>query len=79
MCYPHDENDEGIVEYFVDDAVVSDADPTQAEKITLQDASPVRTLSKVVDRAHDSAAFSLRNAVEFPGRALLDPNGVAHP
>ena len=79
MCHPHDENDEGVVENFVHDAVVTDTDPTQAEKITFQDASPVRTLSKVVDRTHEPAAFNLRNAFEFPGRALLDPNGVAHP
>ena len=75
MCYPHDENDEGIVENFVDDAVIADTDPTQAEKITLQDASPVRTLSKVVDRAHDSAAFSLRgmrsSSLDFAALCLI--------
>ena len=67
------------VEDFVDDAVVTHADPTQADKLALQDTSPERTLSQVVDRADDSAALRLRNASEFPGGAPLDPNRVAHP
>lgn len=79
MCYPHDENDEHLVEDFVDDAVVADTGSTQAAKLTLQDTSPEWTFSQVVDRANDSAALSLRNASEFPGGALLDPNRVAHP
>lgn len=79
MCYPHDENYEGIVEDFVDDAVVADTGSTQAAKLTLQDTSLEWTFSQVVDRANDSAALSLRNASELPGGALLDPNRVAHP
>ena len=49
MCDPHDQDDEGLVEDFVDDAVVADTDPAQVEKVALQDASPEWTLSKVVD------------------------------
>lgn len=79
MCHPHDENDEHLVEDFVDDAVVADTSSTQATKLTLQDTSLEWTLSQVVDRANDSAALSLRNASKFPGGALLDPNRVAHP
>ena len=79
MCDPHDQNDEGLVEDFVDDAVVADTDPTQAEKVALQDASPEWMLSKVVDRTNDSAALNLWNASELPDGALLDPNRVAHP
>ena len=40
MRYPHDEDDESIVEDFVDDAVVAGADPTQADKLALQGHSP---------------------------------------
>ena len=36
MCYPHDENDEHLVEDFVDDAAVADTGPAQAAKLTLQ-------------------------------------------
>ena len=36
MYYPHDENDEHLVEDFVDDAVVADTGSTQAAKLTLQ-------------------------------------------
>ena len=79
MCHPHDENDEHLVKEFVDDAVVADTGSTQAAKLTLQNTSPERTFSQVVDRANDSAALSLRNASELPGGALLDPNRVAHP
>ena len=79
MCDPHDQDDEGLVEDFVDDAVVGDTDPTQAEKVALQDASPEWTLSKVVDRTNDSAALNLWNASELPDGAPLDPNRVAHP
>ncbi len=37
MSDPHDEDDEDLVEDFVDDAVVTHADPTQADKLALQD------------------------------------------
>jgi hypothetical protein len=66
MCDPHNEDDEGIVEDFVDDAVVSGADPTQAEKLALRGAPPEWTLSKVVDRPNDPAALSLRNSCQPP-------------
>lgn len=79
MRYPHDEDDESIVEDFVDDAVVTDASSTQTAKLTLQNTSLEWTFSQVVDHANDSAALSLRNASEFPSGALLDPNRVAHP
>ena len=79
MCYPHDEDDEDIVEDFEDDAVVTDTGSTQAAKLTLQDTPLEWTFSQVVYRANDSAALSLRNASELPGGALLDPNRVAHP
>ena len=79
MCCPHDENDQTIVEDFVDDAVVPDSSSTQTAKLTLQNTSLEWTFSQVVDRANDSAALSLRNASDLPGGALLDPNRVAHP
>ena len=79
MSDSYDEDDEHLVEDFVDDAVVTHADPTQAEKLALQDTSPEGTLSQVVDRADDSAALRLRDASEFPGGAPLDPNRVVHP
>ena len=79
MCDPHDEDDESLVEDFVDDAVVPDADPAQAEKLALQDAPLEWTLPKVVDRANDTAPLRLRNASEFPDRAPLDPNRAVHP
>ncbi len=79
MSDPYDEDDEHLVEYFVDDAVVTYANPTQAEKLALQNTSPEGTLSQVVDRTDDSPALRLRNASEFPGGAPLDPNRVVHP
>ncbi len=79
MCDPHDEDDEGIVEDFVDDTVVADANPAQAEELALQDAAPEWTFSKVVYRADDSAALSLRNASDLPDGAPLDPHRAAHP
>ena len=79
MCDPYDEDDEGLVEDFVDDSIVADTNPSQAEKLPLQDASPEWTRSKVVDRCNDSAALSLRNAGELPDGAPLDPNRVVHP
>ena len=36
MCYPHDENDEHLVEDFVDHAAVADTGPAQTAKLTLQ-------------------------------------------
>lgn len=75
----HDEDEERTFEDFVDHTVVVDTHAPQAEKITLQHASPQRTLSKVVNRTHDPAAVSFRNAREGPDGAPLDPNRVAHP
>ena len=74
----HDEYDERVVQHFVHDAVVADAHPPQAPEIPLQGASRQRLLRESVDRVEDPLPVSLRNPIQLPGCAPLDPDRVMH-
>lgn len=74
----HDEYDERIVQHFVHDAVVADTHPPQAPEVPLQGASRQRLVRKSVDRVEEPLPVSLRNPIQLPGCAPLDPDRVMH-
>ena len=74
----HNEHDERVVQHFVHHAVVADAHPPQAAEISLQGASRQRLLRESVDREGNASPVRLRNSLQLPGCASLDPDRVVH-
>ena len=74
----HNEHDERIVQHFVHDAVVANAHPPQAAETSLQGASRQRLLGESVDREGNASPVRLRNSIQLPGCASLDPDRVVH-
>ena len=74
----HNEHYERVVQHFVHDAVVPNADSPQASEIPLQGASRQRLLCESIDGVADPLTVRLRNASQLPGRAPLDPDRVPH-
>ena len=77
-CCWNRENHQRIVQDFVDNPILTDANPPKTPQFALQCASGERLFAQPVDGPYDSDAIVPRNPRQLPGRRSLNPNRVAH-
>ena len=78
MRNSHHEYDKRIVDYFIHNAVVTNAHSAKATALSFQRTPGERALAQSIDCLHNAKRILFRNTSEFFGCAPLNPNRVAH-
>lgn len=76
--HPYHEDDQLIVQHFVQHPVATNSDSPEAAQSALQHASGQWLFRQPIDGANDAHPIIGGNPPEFPGGAALNPYGVVH-